>query len=214
MLLPEGVRDMSDWTMAIGPWTFRAVTQARWDDLVQLFAKESASNECWCMWWRIKRSDWQRQVGEGNKRAMQAIVASGEVPGLLAYEDGAPVGWCSVAPRERFPVLDRSPVLKRVDGLPVWSVVCFFVDEAHRGRGLSAALLQAAIAYARRCGAQTLEAYPRDPVDGQHIASSSAFVGVTSIFRRAGFVEVARRSPQRPIMRLRLSPGPDEGVEP
>src|SRR3712207_7681510 len=81
------------------------------------------------MWWRLRRSEYERQKGQGNRAALKDIVDSGEIPGILAYAEGQPVGWCSVAPRERFPVLERSRVLKRIDEEPVWSVVCLFVRD-------------------------------------------------------------------------------------
>ena len=105
------------------------LTKERWADLEKLFGERGACGGCWCMWWRLKRADFDRQKGNGNKKSLQAIIDSGEVPGILAYWRGEPVAWCSVAPREKFPVLDRSRVLKRVDETPVWSIVCFFVEK-------------------------------------------------------------------------------------
>ncbi|GAG54829.1 unnamed protein product, partial [marine sediment metagenome] len=93
----------------------------RWTDFEALFGERGAVGGCWCMWWRIKRAEFEEQKGEGNRLAMKEIVESGEVPGILAYSDGKAVGWCSVAPRGQFPVLQRSRVLKPVDDTPVWS---------------------------------------------------------------------------------------------
>ena len=152
------------------------------------------------MWWRLKRFEFAKRTGRKNKIAMKRIVESGEVPGLLAYADGNPVGWCSVAPRERFPVLDRSRTLKRVDDQPVWSVVCFFVAKPFRSKGLMSSLLRAAVGYARDHGARIIEGYPVEP-KGRRLASFEGFTGVVSAFKRLGFVEVLRRSPGRPIMR-------------
>jgi GNAT superfamily N-acetyltransferase len=98
------------------------------------------------MWWRLKRSEFERQKGEGNRKAMKTTVDSGEVPGLLAYAGDVPVGWCSVAPRDSFPVLNRSRILKKIDDMPVWSIVCFFIDKKSRNRGVSVQLLRAVIA--------------------------------------------------------------------
>jgi GNAT superfamily N-acetyltransferase len=90
--------------------------------------------------------------------------------------------------------------MARVDGRPVWSVVCFFVAREHRGRGLSIALLRTAVALAARHGARVVEGYPVEPRAGR---TGDAFVwtGLASTFARAGFREVARRSPTRPVMR-------------
>src|SRR5512139_679175 len=107
--------------------TFKPLTPAEWPDFEQLFAEHGPQQGCWCMYWRVRREDCQRQFGEGNKLAFKHIVEAGQVPGILAYHEGVPVGWCSIAPREHFPVLDRSPTLKRIDDQPVWAIVCFFV---------------------------------------------------------------------------------------
>jgi GNAT superfamily N-acetyltransferase len=179
------------------------VTPDRWEDLETLFGPRGAIGGCWCMWFRIKRAEFDRQKGEGNRQCMQAIVASGEIPGLLAYHDGHPVAWCSVAPRETFPVLDRSNVLKRIDDQPVWSVVCFFVAKNYRRMGLSVELLRGALDYARSQGAKIVEGYPVDPKRGQ-TADLFAFTGLPGTFLQAGFVEVLRRSETRPIMRYFL----------
>jgi len=180
--------------------TIRPLTSELWADFETLFGPHGAQGGCWCMWWRIKRSQFESQQGEGNRLAMQAIVDSGHIPGLLAYLDGRPVGWCSVAPRLDYSVLDRSRVLARVDDEPVWSIVCFFIAKGYRRKGLTVRLLHAAIHYAGAHGARIVEGYPKDPHSGSH-PDPFAFTGLVSAFRKTGFVEVARRSETRPIMR-------------
>lgn len=179
------------------------VGMQQWDALKALFGKNGACSGCWCMYWRLKRADFSRMAGEGNQRALQGIIAAGEEPGLLAYHEGRPVGWCSLGPRERFPVLDRSPILKRVDDTPTWSIVCFFVARDYRGRGVMSALLGAGLAYAAGHGARCIEGYPVDS-GGSRLPAMTPYTGLLSVFLAAGFHEVARRSPRRPIMRLEL----------
>jgi GNAT superfamily N-acetyltransferase len=142
--------------------------------------------------------------GAANKKAMQALVDGGSVPGLIGYEDGVPVGWISLAPREEYARLERSPVMKPVDDKPVWSIVCFFVDRRARGRGVSEALLKGAIDYARSRGARLLEAYPIDKKERSH--PDFMFFGAKSMYDRAGFKEVARRKETRPVVRRALRP--------
>lgn len=174
------------------------MTPDRWGDLENLFGKRGAYGGCWCMWWRLPRAQFQQQVGQKNKEALKAIVDSGQAPGLLAYGDGEPIAWCSVAPREAFPALERSRMLKRVDDKPVWSVVCFYVAKPFRRRGVMVPLLTAAVEYARAHGAKIVEGYPVEPTKG--LSGYSGYTGVVSAFRKAGFVEVLRRG-SRPIMR-------------
>ena len=179
----------------------RPVTPAEWPDMQALFDEPGPHRGCWCMYWRVRRIDFNRKYGQGLHAAMAEIIAAGRVPGILAYHEGRPVGWCSVAPRARFPVLDRSPNLKAVDGQPVWSIVCFFIPRQHRRRGLSGHLIRAAVQYALSKGAPAVEAYPIDP---RHSASrpGADFTGRLDAFLRAGFTEVARRSPRRPVLRF------------
>ena len=182
---------------------YEPVTPERWQDLEALFGPRGGIGGCWCMWWRIKRKEFESQQGDGNHQAMRSIIESGKVPGILAYKDGVPIAWCSVAPREDFPVLDRSPVLKRVDGKPVWSIVCFFIAKGYRHQGLSTKVLRAAVDYAVRNGARIVEGYPIEPKKDS-APDIYAFTGMLSTFQKAGFVEIVRRSESRPIMRYYL----------
>ncbi len=180
------------------------LTSERWPDFERLFGKTGACGGCWCMFFRLKRSDWEQNRYDRNRDAMQALVDGGRVPGLIAYLDDDPAGWICVAPREEFPVVARSPVMKPVDDQPdVWSVVCFYTARAARGRGVSKALLDAAVVHARRAGARIVEGYPLEP-RGKRIPAMDAYHGTPSLFAAAGFEEVARRRPARPLMRLRL----------
>ncbi len=179
---------------------FHPVTPDRWQDFETLFGKNGAYSGCWCMWWRVTRSQFGKQAGYGNKEALKAIVDSGEVPGLLAYASVKPIGWCSVAPRETFPSLERSRTLKRVDDQPVWSIVCFFVARPFRRQGLMIKLLRAAVAYAKEHDAKIVEGYPVEPKQ-TNLQGYSSFTGLLSAFQEAGFLEVLRRSENHPIMR-------------
>jgi GNAT superfamily N-acetyltransferase len=182
--------------------TFHPVTVARWPDLETLFGPRGACAGCWCMWWRQTRAQYEHSRGEANRQAMKAIVEAGEVPGILAYVGKEPAGWCSIGPRQVYSALERSRLLKRLDDEPVWSVVCFFVARPFRGQGLSAALLRAAVVYAGKRGATTVEGYPMDP-RGQRVSDAEAFYGTVRAFLQAGFEEVARPSERRAIMRRR-----------
>src|SRR5438128_1099301 len=145
---------------------FHPLTIDRWPDFETLFGERGACGGCWCMLWRLKRSVFDGQKGQGNREAMKALVAGGEVPGILAYAAEAPVGWCAVAPREHYPALDRSRVLKRIDDSPVWSVSCLFVAKECRNQGVSVQLLKAAVAHVRKQGGVMVEGYPVEPRTG------------------------------------------------
>jgi GNAT superfamily N-acetyltransferase len=182
---------------------FHPVTPDRWRDLEKLFGERGACGGCWCMWWRLRRSEFDQKKGSGTKWALKKLIATGQVPGLLAYAGGVPVGWCSVAPRRDFSALERSRILKPVDDQPVWSVVCFFVAKPFRRKGVTHQLLTAAVEYARDKGAKIIEGYPVEPKAGS-APDVFVFTGLASAFRKAGFVQVARRSETRPIMRYTI----------
>jgi GNAT superfamily N-acetyltransferase len=179
---------------------FHPLTPKRWTDLEKLFGKHGACGGCWCMWWRLARSEFDKQKGEGNRKALKEIVDSGEIPGILAYANNEPIGWCSVAPRDSFSALERSRVLKRVDDKPVWSVVCFFVARQFRHKGVTVALLKAAVEHVKEHGGKIVEGYPKEPKNG-YSPDPFVYTGVASAFCKAGFIEVLRRSETRPIMR-------------
>ncbi len=179
---------------------FKPVTEERWDDFENLFGPNGAYSGCWCMWWRITRSEFERNGNTGNRTSMKDLVGSGVVPGILGYENGEPVGWCSVAPREHFGSLNRSRVLKPVDEQPVWSIVCFFIHRDHRNQGVGTKLLEGAIQYAADQGAEIVEAYPTKP-RGKKLDPASSFMGIPKVFERAGFEKVADPSEAKAIMR-------------
>lgn len=179
------------------------LTPARWADLEQLFGKHGAYGGCWCMWWRSKRKEFEARGGDGNRKALKDIVESGEVPGILLYVDGVPAGWCSVAPREQYGSLNRSPVLKPIDDQPVWSIVCFFIAKPFKNRGLSRRLIRCAIDYVSSRGGKIIEAYPTRPKKGR-LPPVSVFMGLPALFEREGFVEVAQPSQSKIIMRYFL----------
>jgi len=182
---------------------FRPLTPDRWPDFEELFGRRGAYGGCWCMWWRCSRREFEQQQGEGNRLAMKALVDAGIVPGILAYHAEQAVGWCSVAPREQFGALERSRVLKRLDDRPVWSLVCLFVHKGFRKRGVAQALVRGAVDYARDQGATVVEAYPTLPKTDQ-LPPVSSFMGVPTLYEQAGFVECARPSKSRAIMRYEL----------
>ena len=184
---------------------FHPLIPERWDDLEKLFGEHGATGGCWCMWWRQSRAEFNRLHGEANKQAFKNLVNSGTVPGLLAYVDDKPVGWCAVEPRESYSSLERSRTLARVDNRPVWSIPCFYVSRQFRGKGVMRCLINAAVDWAGKHGAKVVEAYPMDPVG--RLPASWIYTGVVRIFSEAGFGEVLRRSKTRPIMRVNINSG-------
>lgn len=188
--------------------TVLPATPQRWRDIEAIFGAKgcSVARGCWCMHYRRSGStallSSVAKRSEAYRAGLKALVDSGSPPGLVAYRDNVPVGWVSLAPRAEFSRLERSPVMKRVDDVPVWSIICFVVPPEHRGQGVARALLQGAIAYARDHGATVVEAYPVDKADPSK--DDAMWFGAKSMYDHAGFKEVARRKPTRPVVRLDL----------
>jgi GNAT superfamily N-acetyltransferase len=185
------------------------LTPGRWRDLVDLFARPggSVARGCYCMYYRRSGKvalDPGCNYSQTNQRALEALVARGVVPGLLGYANGEAIAWVSLGPREDYAKLERSPVMRRVDDQPVWSIVCFFVDARFRSHGLAQVMLDGALRWARGHGVRLVEAYPCDRA--ARAADDAMWFGTKSMFDRAGFVEVARRKPMRPVMRRALRP--------
>ncbi|SRR5579871_180284 len=175
------------------------VTRERLDGLACFSERHGKFRYCSCMRWRMRSTDFSRSTKESRVAALSRLVHDGQPVGVLAYEDGEPIGWCSVAPRESYHGLERYRSLARIDDQPVWSVVCFFVDRRYRRRGLTRALLDGAVAYAHSQGAKIVEGYPVAP--GPRLYT---YMGAPSTFRAAGFRDVTLPGATRPVVRYFL----------
>jgi GNAT superfamily N-acetyltransferase len=175
---------------------FQPLTPALWPALEDLFGPRGACGGCWCMYWRVG-SHFRRRTGAENKAAFRTVLERGPPPGFLAFAGDLPVGWCQLTPREALPGLERPWRLRRVDDVPAWSLSCLYVRKGWRRQGVATALTMEALRRPRRAGAPALEAYPFDAA----VSPSATGTGYASTFARAGFKEVARRAPPRPIMR-------------
>jgi GNAT superfamily N-acetyltransferase len=187
-------------------FTYYPLVPERWADFERLFAEHGIQNGCWCMYWRTRREDCQRGYGENNKSAFKALVESGKIPGLLAYHAGKAIAWCSIAPREDYPVLERSRTLKRVDDQPVWSIACFFVSQPYRRKGMTELLIQAVVDYAQSNGARIVESYPLR-TEITKLLPYERYMGIQSTYARLGFQVVASRSKRRLVMRYIIGTG-------
>ncbi len=191
---------------AAGELTVVPATSASFPDVAKLLGRDDERG-CWCQYWRLSSSDYSHRPTGAGATLMQAQLADTPSPGVICYLEDEPVGWCGLWPRSRFERLTRSRTIPQVDDLPVWSVVCFMVRPGYRRRGVASALLQGAIDYARASGAPALEAYPIDAA-GDRLDVSFAYVGIASMFERAGFVRVVEtdaHSNSRPRILMRLA---------
>ena len=182
--------------------TFEPLTKDNWGKFLQLFGNKGACGNCWCMYYRLKKQDYQEgKQDDGNKNAMKEIVWDNRPAGILGFYDGQPIAWCAFAPREDFQKLEKSRVHKRIDDQPVWSIPCFFIDKAFRRHGVSVELLKGVINYARKEGIKIIEAYPTTPTQ-EKLPDSFVWIGLYKSFERAGFTIVDQTSKNRPMVRF------------
>lgn len=180
--------------------SFHPLTRNLWNDFEELFGAHGACDGCWCMYWKLRGKAYDEAKGYEARQLHKNQLNEGVVTGLLAYLHGDVVGWVAVEPRAAYEKLAHSKILKPVDEQEVWSVPCFFVAKKFRKQGINVELLKAAVGYVRSKGGKIVEGYPVET--GKPIAPPFAFTGTASAFERAGFKEVARNSPTRPIFRF------------
>lgn len=176
----------------------RPITRSRFADVEALFQTDSIMRSCWDIWPRYAGKKERAEIdarhavtaqSEANRRELRRLADRRRAPGLLAYDGREPVGFLSLGPRTEMRRTDVSRTAPRVDDVPVWVVPCFFVRKDHRGKGVTVALLKAAVGYAGKHGAPAVEGYPRAP--GTKVHDSTAFFGTAAQFHRAGFRKIA-----------------------
>jgi len=181
--------------------TFEPLTRTNWNKFVQLFGEKGACGNCWCMYYRLLKTDFEEGKSDnGNKEAMQNLVFGHQPTGILGFYEGQAIAWCAYAPREHFIKLENSRVHKRIDSNPVWSIPCFFVDKKFRRQGISVELLKGVIQYAKDRQIKIIEAYPTIPTK-ENLPDTFAWIGLYKSFERAGFEIVDRTSKNRPMVR-------------
>jgi GNAT superfamily N-acetyltransferase len=184
-------------------------TEEHFDAVAALLAPGGGTQGCWCLYWRLSASEFNSSRGVDRPATMRRLTQGDPAPGMVAYVDGVPAGWCAIGPRADMTRLVRSRTIPTVDDCPVWSVVCFLVRPGYRRQGLARRLLDGAIQYAREHGAPALEAYPVDAA-GRRIHTSAAYVGTLDLFADAGFRVVtttAATSARLPRLLVRLDLG-------
>lgn len=164
---------------------FEPLTKENWNKFVQLFGKNGACGNCWCMYYRLSKP-----VFDEGKTAD-------------GHNEELPIAWCAFAPREDFSKIERSRVHKRIDNNLVWSILCTFIDKRFRRQGVSVELLKGVIKYAREKGIKIIEAYPTIPTQ-EKLPDSFAWIGLYKSFEKAGFEIVDRTSKNRPMVRYYL----------
>jgi GNAT superfamily N-acetyltransferase len=172
------------------------LTPGRFEDFADVVNPNRRATHCWCLSHRLPAADIE-ELGQGSReRAMRRLCEQAEQaeqtepPGVVTYRDGVPVGWCHVSPRSQIPRLVRSRLIRPVDDVDVWSIICVVVRGGHRKQGVTGHLIEGAVQHAASRGAPAVEAYPVDPPGRMDL--TMAFVGTRAMFERAGFRVIGR----------------------
>lgn len=167
------------------PWETHPVTPDRFEDFADVINRKRRANHCWCLSHRLPQAEIQ-ELGEGDReQAMRRLCEREHPPGVVTYSDGEPVGWCSIGPRDEITTLTRSRLIRPIDDVPVWSIICVVVRPGHRRQGVAVRMLEDAVEYAASRGAPAVEAYPVDPPGRMDL--TMAFVGTRAMFEQVGF---------------------------
>jgi GNAT superfamily N-acetyltransferase len=191
-----------------GSWETHPVTPDRFEDFADVINPNRRATHCWCLSHRVNAGEIESLGGGSREAAMRALCERKNPPGVVTYLDGTPVGWCSIGPRSEIPRLEGSKLIRPVDDVPVWSIICVVVRGGYRRRGVVGHLLEGAVSYAAAAGAPAVEAHPVDPTG--RMDTTMAFVGTRSMFEKADFSvvgttdAVASRMP-RLVMRRTLT---------
>lgn len=189
-------------------WQTHPVTPDRFKDFADVINRNRRDTHCWCLSHRLPQAEIDELGGGSREQAMRRLCEQEHPPGVVTYSDGKPVGWCSIGPRAEITTLVRSKLIRPIDDVPVWSIICVVVRPGHRRQGVAARMLEGAVDYAASRGAPAVEAYPVDPPGRMDL--TMAFVGTKAMVEQVGFDvvgttdAVASRMP-RLIMRRDLT---------
>ncbi|MBF6670592.1 GNAT family N-acetyltransferase [Glutamicibacter sp. FBE19] len=161
------------------------LTEPRMPDFAAVVNPNHREKHCWCLSHRLSAQEIRDRGGESRYEAMCSLSREKIAPGVIAYLDGEPVGWCSIAPRAQIPRLQNSKLIRPVDEVAVWSIICMVVRAGYRRRGVNRQMVLGALDYAKSLGAPAVEAYPVDPEGRMDL--TMAFVGTRKMFEEAGF---------------------------
>ena len=187
--------------------TIVPIADAAWPDVQQVFGTRGDPARCWCQFFKLTNQQWWDEPTEAKEALLHAQAGEGTGPGLIAYLDGEPVGWCAIEPRPNYPQALRSKVVttastERADDSSVWAITCFVVRTGFRRRGVATALVAAAVDWARQHDARLIEGYPVDTAAREKTSAAALYHGSVSLFESAGFTLAVRPTPGRALMRL------------
>jgi predicted GNAT family acetyltransferase len=184
--------------------SFQPLVKENWKQFEQLFGEKGACGNCWCMSFRLKKSDFENGKLNGkNKESMKKLVWDNKPTGILTFFEGKAIAWSAFSPREDFIRMEKSRIHKRIDNKPVWSIPCTFISKDYRKKGLSVEILKGIIEYAKENNIKIIEAYPTIPTSGK-LPDTFAWIGLYKSFERAGFKIVDRKSKNRPMVRFEV----------
>lgn len=181
---------------------FQPLVPSNFEDFEFLFNEKGVCEGCWCMQCRLQADEFEAGRGDGNRLAMKKRVESGQVLGIITYNDNEPVGWCSLGNHEDFSRLPKSHEEKIINE-QTWIVSCLFIRKTYRRRGIKRALLRYLIDYCQAKGAKVLESHQCNSSFSKY-PDNFAWTGIEKAYKAVGFVKIENLSDKRPIMRYHL----------
>jgi GNAT superfamily N-acetyltransferase len=184
---------------------------ASWDDLRSVFGERGQAQRCWCQRYKLQpRESFASFPADERAHRMRQQTDCGNpgaerTSGLVAYLADQAVGWCAVEPRSEYDGLVRNQRVPWTDREEdrsdphVWALTCLFTRAGFRRRGVSRAMVAAAVEHAQRNGAAALEAYP---VTTTEVIAEELHVGIERVFAAAGFGVITRPTSRRVVMRI------------
>lgn len=163
----------------------RPLTERRMEDFAAVVNPNKREKHCWCLSHRLSAREIKERGAGDRYAAIRSLSSEPIAPGVIAYQNEVPVGWCSISPRSQIPLLAKSKLIRPVDDVDVWSIICMVVRSGYRRQGVNRRMLQGAVDYARSLGAPAVEAYPVDPEGRMDL--TMAFVGTRKMFEQVGF---------------------------
>ena len=168
---------------------FRPLAPETWPAYAELVERNRGVwGGCWCMAFHPEGIGQKGQTPTGNRAAKEARVIAGTTHAALVLQDQTCLGWCQYGPTAELPRIKNRKAYEAgltTARLPDWRITCFFVDPAHRRRGVADAALAGAVALIAKTGGGQVEGYPDAPMG--RTSASFLFNGTMASFERQGF---------------------------
>lgn len=172
---------------AMTSFTIKPLEPSTWSDFAALVERHNGVwGGCWCLAFHPEGAE--RSAGRRSRK--ECRVREGTAHAALVYDGSLCIGWCQFGPPAELPRIKHLRAYQAALAAPPdWRITCFFVDKAHRGKGVAAAALAGALQEIARLGGGTVESYPEE-CEGRSVSSSFLHNCGTRLFEHHGFRKI------------------------